>query len=133
MSKEPQEQHEERERRARELHETYHALKSDGAPLSDHLFADAPAGRREPSWTTGQAIGFICTVVGICAAVYGLGVWPVHNEWGWWPWSVCDTWAADPLTCVSGEEQGIRAITIIAGGAVLAFSGIIAFNKCKRR
>lgn len=80
-------------------------------------------------WTTGQAIGFICAMVGVCAAAYGLGEWPVHNEWGWWPWFVCDTWAAGSLACISGEEQGIRAITIIVGGAVLVVSGIIAFVK----
>ena len=92
-----------------------------------------PVSAHEPDWTTGQAVGFICTVLGICAAAYGLREWPVHNEWGWWTWYVCDTWAAGSPTCIAGDEQGIRAITIIVGGAVLAVSGIVVFNKSKRR
>ena len=114
MSQASQEQREARERRARELHEYYHAPQTDEAPQSAYLPADPPAGSREPTWTTGQGIGFLAALPGW--TIVGLAALVAINRLA----------AADTGTVLAS------AISATLFGVVIAIPGTIVFYKCKR-
>lgn len=84
---------------------------------------------RKRPWTTGQAIGFLAAMAGVCIAAYGAASWPIHDEWGWWPWVVCGDWAEGADACIAGREDGFKALAIAAAGALLVISGLVAFRK----
>ena len=80
-------------------------------------------------WTTGQAVGFLAMMAGVCMVAYGISEWPIHSEWGWWPWVVCTDWAAGSPLCAEGSEEGVRAAVVVASGAVVSISGLIVVGR----